>query len=211
MTSPRNTTEGPLGFPLTDRQALALDAVLKSLPKDDAFKYRRCIVAKGPIEGMTSQGERSDVSWITTEDPDRAGDVVISRGMNDSQFRQNSIVTLQHNYDIPPVGKSVWRKYMMQGDIAGVKAKTIYPVKPDTWKGEWRADVAFSLVQADLLRGKSIGLLPTKVHVPTTEESASKRWEKVGMVIDEWILLEYACVYIPAQQNAVLESVSKGL
>jgi len=28
-------------------------------------------------------------------------------------------------------------------------------------------------------------------------------------VIDEWILLEYACVVLPAQQNAVVESVSK--
>jgi hypothetical protein len=30
------TTEGLLGFPLTDRQAIALDAILKALPKDDA-------------------------------------------------------------------------------------------------------------------------------------------------------------------------------
>lgn len=35
------TTEGPLGFPLTDRQAFALDQVLKALPKDDAYQYRR--------------------------------------------------------------------------------------------------------------------------------------------------------------------------
>ena len=31
------------------------------------------------------------------------------------------------------------------------------------------------------------------------------------LVIDEWILLEYACTFLPAQQNAVVEAVSKSL
>lgn len=30
-------------------------------------------------------------------------------------------------------------------------------------------------------------------------------------IIEEWLLLEYACVYLPAQQHAVVEAVSKGL
>ena len=37
-------TEGPLGFPLTDKQALALDAILKSLPKDSAYEIGRAHV-----------------------------------------------------------------------------------------------------------------------------------------------------------------------
>ena len=60
------STEGPLGFPLTDRQAIALEHILKSLPKDDSFKYRKSLVTKGASEIL--QGERSDVSWISTED-----------------------------------------------------------------------------------------------------------------------------------------------
>jgi hypothetical protein len=71
--------------------------------------------------------------------------------------------------------------------------------------------VAFSLVQADLLRGKSIGFLPVKVHVPDDKEMRERGWTKVCLVIDEWILLEYACVFLPAQQNAIVESVSKSL
>ena len=30
------------------------------------------------------------------------------------------------------------------------------------------------------------------------------------MVIDEWLLLEYACVFLPANQDALVEAVSKG-
>jgi hypothetical protein len=108
----------PLGFPLTDRQAIALDAILKALPKDDVFRYRKTVLAKGASEVLL--GERSDVSWISTEDPDRTFDVVLARGMNDGQFKQNPIVTMQHSYDLPPVGKSLWRKAASDGPTRGI-------------------------------------------------------------------------------------------
>jgi hypothetical protein len=96
------------------------------------------------------------------------------------------------------------------GPQRGIKAKTIYPPRPANWpEPTWMPDVAFALVQADLLRGKSIGFLPTKVHVPDRREMEKNGWQDVSLVIDQWILLEYACVYLPAQQNAVVETVSK--
>src|SRR5437016_4550290 len=209
------TTEGPLGFPVTERQAFALDAILKALPQDELFHYRKAQLAHGPSEVLP--GERTDVSWISTEDPDRTREVVMARGMNDSQFKQNPIVTLQHAYWLPPVGKSLWRKVVKVATdplnrvtSSGVKAKTQYPVRPAEWTaGAWPADVALSLVQADLLRGKSIGFLPTRVHQPKTQEMDEHGWQNVDLIIDEWVLLEYACTFLPTQQNAVVEAVSK--
>ena len=99
LTRHYGTTTGPLGFPMLDRQAFALEAILKALPRDDAFAYRKTLIAEKASEVLP--GERSDVSWISTEDPDRTGEVVIARGMNDSQFRLNPIVTLNHDYSIP--------------------------------------------------------------------------------------------------------------
>lgn len=200
---------GPLGFPMTDRQAFALDALLKTLPRESAYRYRKAVVGKGPTELMA--GERSDVSWISEESPDRDRDVVLARGMNDAQFQLNPIVTLNHSYDTPPVGRSLWRKRVRDGALHGIKAKTHYPPRPSDWETDqdWPPDVAFGLVQADLLRGKSIGFLPTKVHAPTDAERDQPGWRQVELVIDEWILLEYACVYLPAQQNAVVNAVSK--
>jgi hypothetical protein len=67
-----------------------------------------------------------------------------------------------------------------------------------------------SLVQADLLRGKSIGFLPTKVHHPKQKVLDERSWQNaVDLAIEEWLLLEYACTFLPAQQNAVAEAVSK--
>lgn len=50
-------TEGPLGFPMPDAQAKALDAILQQNPDHD---YQRCIVEKATTELLP--GERADVS-----------------------------------------------------------------------------------------------------------------------------------------------------
>lgn len=201
--------EGPLGFPQTDKQARALDELLRSMPRGEEYRYRKTVIEKATSE--LSAGERADVSWISTEDPDRQGEVVLARGMDDSQFALNPIVTLNHCYWAPPAGKSLWRRRVRNGSHAGIKAKTCYPALPAAWPPgkDWLPDVAFALVQADLLRGKSIGFLPVKVHTPTDEERRQPGWQEVRLVIDAWLLLEYACVFLPAQQNAVVEQVSK--
>ncbi|OAI46890.1 hypothetical protein AYO44_10565 [Planctomycetaceae bacterium SCGC AG-212-F19] len=204
------TTEGPLGFPMHNEAAQTLDAILRALPKSSEFAYRKAVGARGLAELLP--GERGDVSWITSEEPDRANEVVLARGMDDSHFKLNPIVTLQHAYHLPPVGRSLWRKVVKDGPRMGVKAKTHYPPRPDSWPGEtWPADAAFALIQADLLRGKSIGFLPTKVHAPTTQEREQAGWGGVELVIDGWLLLEYACCFLPCQQHAVVEAFSKAL
>ncbi len=209
--------EGPLGFPMPDRSARALDALLKQLPKTDDYAYRKAIMTRQPTE--LNPGERSDVSWISTESPDRHREVVLARGMNDSQFAQNPLVTMGHNYWCAPVGRSLWRKKTKDGDVLGIKAKTRYPEKPKDWpdnehgvESPWPPDKVFCLIQAGLLQGKSIGFLPLKMHTPDDKEYLKNGWkhDEVRSVIDEWLLLEYACVFLPANQDSLVEAVSKG-
>jgi hypothetical protein len=201
---------GPLGFPMTDRAARTLDTLLKSLPKSKEYEYRHLVSTRAPTE--LNPGERSDVSWISTESVDRTGEVVLARGMNDAQFQANPLVTLGHAYWLPPVGKSLWRKRGRDGSLVGVKAKTQYPARPAAWPdGEpWPPDKVLALIQAGLLQGKSIGFLPTRVHVPDERERQKNGWDDVSLVIDEWLLLEYACVFLPANQDSLVEAVSKG-
>ena len=202
-------TEGPFGIPMKDQQAKALEARLKELPKDDAFAFRRCSFERGIAE--ISPEARCDVSWITEESPDRAGDVVLARGMDDAHFQLNPIVTLNHVYDQPPVGRSLWRRRVKEGTLVGVKAKTLYPAKPARWTaGEWPPDYALELIKAGLLRGKSIGFFPLKLHAPTPDE-IERRPELKGVryLIEEWLLAEYACCFLPTQPNAVVEQVCK--
>ena len=202
--------EGPLGFPMPDRAAQALDAILRRLPANDDHSYRHALITRSPTE--LNPGERSDVSWISTESVDRVGDVVVARGMDDTQFRLNPLVTLGHDYDLPAVGRSAWRRRVSDGPLVGIKAKTVYPPRPDAWpEGEpWVPDQVFALVQSGLLVGKSIGFLPLRLHSPDDRERQRNGWDDVRLVIDEWLLLEYACVSLPANQDALVEAVSKG-
>src|SRR2546430_9916064 len=68
------------------------------------------------------------------------------------------------------------------------------------------------MVKADLLRGKSIGFFPLKVRTPTAEEIGNDpQLADVRFIIEEWLLAEYACCYLPMQPNAVVEQVSKSV
>ena len=95
--------EGPLGLPMKDAQAKLLDSLLNALPAEDRT-LARIVTPKAPTEVM--DGERADVSWISTEDVDREGEIVIARGMNDSHFKLNPIVTLQHDTAAPRSAKT---------------------------------------------------------------------------------------------------------
>jgi len=200
-------TNGPFNIPMKDAQAKALDAILKTIP-DAQPKF--IVTAKAPSELLP--GERADISWISTEDIDRDQEIVVAKGMDDSHFKLNPIVTLQHCYHLPPVGRSTWRKKTSDGQLRGIKAKTSYPKRPADWPEDWPPDTTFSLIQSGLLVGKSIGFLATKAHAPTDDEiKKNPELQKVRRIIDDWLLLEYACVYLPCQQNAVVEAVSKGV
>jgi hypothetical protein len=199
-------TEGPLGFPMKDADAKALDALLKQHP--DA-EHVRVVVQKATTE--FSEGERADVAWIQTEAIDLAKEIVIAAGFRDDLFKANPIVTLNHSYCQPPIGRSIWRKKVKDGDRRGVKAKTIYPSRPQEWtEPDWAPDNAWALVKSGLMAGKSIGFLTTKAHSPSDDE-VKKRPDLAGVrrIIDEWVLLEYACCWQPMNPEALVEAVSK--
>ena len=204
-------TEGPLGFPMTDKAAQAVAAILRELPQAKEYEYRKTVMPQAATE--LNPGQRSDVSWISTQAVDRANEVVLAQGMDDSQFAQNPIVTLCHAYQMPPVGKSLWRKRIRDGSTLGIKAKTLYPVQPASWPPSetWMPDKVFALVQAGLVSGKSIGFLPLKVRPANAVEMKQNGWPEGVLVIEKWLLLEYACCWLPENQEAIVEEVSKGL
>jgi len=48
-------------------------------------------------------------------------------------------------------------------------------------------------------------------HAPNSHEIAARpQLADVQRIIDEWLLLEYACVFLPSNQSALVEAVSKG-
>src|SRR5262245_4456799 len=99
----------------------------------------------------------------------------------------------------PPAGRSVWRRKVKDGDVRGIKAKTLYPTRPDAFPDDstWLPDEVFPLIQAGLLNGKSIGFIPTQARYPTDREAE----RGVRRVVEQWVLLEYACSSSPASNR----------
>jgi hypothetical protein len=132
--------------------------------------------------------------------------------MDDRHFRSNPIVTLAHDYTRPPVGRSLWRRKVRDGQTRGIKAKTVYPPRPDDWpEPVWIPDRAFALVRAGLMVGKSIGFLTLEAGPPTDAEvKQHPDWANAYRVVRKWLLLEYCCHWLPVNPDAVVEQVSKG-
>ena len=55
------TTEGPLGFPMREDAARALDQILKGLPKTDDYAYRKAVAANAVTE-LNDQGFHFKIS-----------------------------------------------------------------------------------------------------------------------------------------------------
>jgi hypothetical protein len=73
----------------------------------------------------------------------------------------------------------------------------------------WEPDKVFAQIQAGLLNAKSIGWLPTKAHFADVKEAAKNNWREGTLVVEEWLLIEYAVGTIPVNPETVVEVVSK--
>jgi HK97 family phage prohead protease len=134
---------------------------------------------------------------ISTNTPDRAGDVIVPKGLrNADEFLRNPVVLWAHQRSLPPIGTC--ERLTIESDriIAETKFSASSPFAQDVFK----------LYAEGVLRGWSIGFVPTKVEPrPTT------RGRPVGVCFPEWDLLEYSAVPIPENPQALTLAVRKGV
>jgi hypothetical protein len=156
-------------------------------------------------------GERSDVSWITTDVVDNEGDVVIARGVDLSVFTKNPVVMAVHNYQSWPLGRCDWIKPAKTKGFAGLTAKTLWDEDPDALR-------LFGMVQRGLVKGRSIGFRPPDDFKPSDwgppspeELKARPDWAAARRVIRRCVLLEYSVCPIPMNQESLTLAVSKAL
>jgi hypothetical protein len=191
--------EGPLGFPMPEKLAREVEALMKSLPKDSAYRYRKAAGVPSAVELV--KGEKADISLISSDAIDRDGEVVLPKGVDLNYFVKNPIVTFAHKYDELPVSKAQWVK-RVEG---GIKAKTVYTDAHEVARACWQ------MTQEGILKGKSIGFLPTKIRPPSSDELEYRpELKNANAIIETAVLLEYAVAPIPVNQDALVEAVAKG-
>ncbi len=130
-------------------------------------------------------------SVISTNDPDRAGDIVVPTGLrNSDEYLSNPVVLWAHQRFMPPIGVCQALKILPDRIVAETKFASSSPLAADV----------FRLYVEGVLRGWSIGFLPVKTSPLRS-----------GVRVEEWDLLEYSAVPVPENPGALTVAVQKGL
>jgi HK97 family phage prohead protease len=151
------------------------------------MEYKNFIV----IEKSFSDKDMTITHYISTVTPDRFGDIVNPFGMDADNFRKNPIVLFGHSHNARSnvIGKNI----ALFPDDFGVKAITKFA---DTPSGK---DL-YILNREGYLNAWSIGFIPKKSK---TQNTTINNQPGTYNIIDEWELLEYSSVAIPANPDAL--------
>ena len=144
---------------------------------------------------------------ITTSAVDRDSDVVVPAGMNSKEYEVNPVLLYGHD-PLKPIG----RMLKMRRAEESIDADFVLAPRPETHQGEWLPDTVAALMKFGALNGVSISYLPMEGGARVASKSdALKYGGGVRRVYSKWRLLEVSVVSIPANQDALISAISKGI
>ena len=197
----KKTVECCLGCQTTEATARRLEALLPTLPAEARTLRRKSVISP---DTQVEADSRTETSYVSTVAMDRAREIVVPEGVDLTDYRLNPVVLFEHD-PTKLVGKCQWIK----ADEKGLIAKSQYIKRPNDYEGEWLPDFVWAMIVADVLRGKSIGFLPTEIRDPEPEEIEAN--PVLERVITKSLLLEFSAVSIPSNPIALIEQVNRGL
>ena len=145
------------------------------------------------------------VATITTDSVDRDGEVVVPGGMNSRDYERNPVLLYEHDVK-SPIGKML----SMKRAERSIEAEFALAPRPDNHVGEWFPDTVASLMDFGALNTMSIGFLGLEAR-PASKADSEKYGAGVKRVYGKWKLLEVSVVSVPANQDAIVTAVRKGL
>jgi hypothetical protein len=192
--------EGPFGVKMVESMALAIEAM--NLPSECTYITKSIPDATYELP----EGERSDISIVTTESVDRQKEVVIADGCNWTEYKKAGSPVL-FNHDLSnSIGRAAWIKRQNNGWVA----KTLYHTRPDNWTGDWEPDKTFHLVKNCGMKGKSISFIPMlPPRMPIGNEVG--RYPGAKSIIESCIILEYSVCPIGVNKDSNVLVVAKKL
>jgi HK97 family phage prohead protease len=154
-------------------------------------------------------GPREALARISTTSVDRDGDVLLPSGLDARDYRRNPVVLLGHDMD-RVVGQATNLRTTSDAVMATVRFAERPASLPES--AEWMPDTVLSLMQQGVLRAFSVGFrVPPGGARDATAKDAERFGDDARTIITRWHLLEFSVVSIPANQDALLVAVAKGL
>ncbi|MFA5404118.1 MAG: HK97 family phage prohead protease [Ignavibacteria bacterium] len=151
------------------------------------MNYKNFIVT----EKSFNDKEKTITHYISTVTPDRFGDIVNPFGMDADNYRKNPIVLFGHSHHSR--GNVIGKNIALFPDDFGVKAITKFADTP-------AGNDLYILNREGYLNAWSIGYIPKKLK---TQNTTTNNQSGTYNIIDEWELLEYSSVVIPANPDAL--------
>ena len=165
--------------------------------KENSFEPKKSV--KFFTKQDVDEDEGTVTAIISTDAVDRDKEVLLPKGADIENFLKNPVVLWVHNSSAMPIGKALWIKKSRKKITAKVKfAKT-----------ELGQEV-FEMFKGGFLNAFSVGFIIKKSHQPTPDEIRKKpELADAWRIFDEWELLEFSVVPVPANQEALATAVKK--
>jgi HK97 family phage prohead protease len=141
---------------------------------------------------------------ISTQAVDRDQDTVAVAGWDVANFLKNPVVLWAHNYDSFPVARalSVTQTANALKSRALFMSKELQATHPSAF-----GYTVYQLYVEQFLNAVSVGFIPKK-YVMVNDAEAGRQW---GYDMLEQELLEYSCVPVPSNPEALVEARGKGI
>lgn len=149
--------------------------------------------------------ERGFVARITSRVLDREDEVLLPEGLISTEFEKNPVVFWNHDYD-KPIGTCKWLRRLPDAWLAHTELAR----RPENHQGAWLPDTVLSLARQGVVRGVSVGFLPVQSREPSDKDRQTFG-PAVRRVITRWRMLEFSVTPLPANQDALILAVAKGL
>jgi HK97 family phage prohead protease len=134
----------------------------------------------------------------STPDVDRYGDVIETEGWELDNYLQNPVFLWAHDYKQPPIGKAVQVEKTPRGLVFRIRfaEPEVYPF----------ADTIFKLYLGGYLKATSVGFRDLEREPLTDKEGKQTGWRYKRQE-----LYELSAVPVPANPNALMMAVQKGV
>lgn len=146
------------------------------------------------------------VATISTDSIDRDREVMIPEGMDATEWQKNPIIFWNHDHD-RPIAKGIGKLKRADHHIISIAE---FAKRPDGFEGEFFPDFARTLVEQGIVKGVSVGFEPIDSRKPTSDDR-KKYGDMVERVTNRWRLFEWSLAPLQCNQDALIETVGKGL
>jgi HK97 family phage prohead protease len=159
------------------------------------------------LSAKFARGPRGFSSVVSTAAVDRDGEVLIPQGCNAAEYERNPVLLWMHDL-AQPIGRCVG----IRRSERSLEADFDFAARPDAYEGEWFPDYCRGLVEAGACNAVSVGatVMPGGIR-QATQRDKEQFGEDCLRVISKWRLHEISLVSVPANQDALIMAVRKGL